>query len=323
MSPLTHVQADPWSFALEALENGQRAVLVFVVEHSGSVPGVTGTLVVVTDEGFAGTIGGGVAEHQLVERAREHGGAPEIFRFRHTPSDGGTLCSGEQIFAILSLTPRDIEPLHDLVDTLREHRPGALHLSTGGVRFEPGETLPHRFSEGGMTWAYQGPVGLLDTFTIVGGGHVALALSRVISTLPFRVVVIDDRPDLPTMAANQHAHQQMVVDYHDVAEHVPEGRNSWVVIMTYGHQRDRQVLERLLGRDYAYLGLLGSKAKVRTMFSEMTRDGIPATDLDQVRAPVGLAIGSHTPEEIAISIAAEIVALRNGLEPPCPPSASS
>jgi xanthine dehydrogenase accessory factor len=137
------------------------------------------------------------------------------------------------------------------------------------------------------------------------------------------VVVLDNRAELATLEANTFAHERRVVDYADVAEHVPDGPRSWVVIMTYGHDHDRLVLQRLLGRDYAYLGVLGSKAKIRAMFAEMADDGISPELLEPVRAPVGLAIGSHTPEEIAVSIAGEMIALRNGLEPPCPPSPSS
>jgi len=289
-------------------------VLVFVVDHSGSVPGVTGARVVVSESGFAGTIGGGAAEKQLVERAAGHQGDAEIFRFRHTPSDGGTLCSGVQDFAIVSLSQDDLEPIRSIVDTLGNHRTGTLRLSPGGVGFEPGETSPHAFTGEKESWMYSGPIGLEDTLYIIGGGHVSLAFSRVMATLPFRIIVLDNREDLPTMAANRYAHEQHVVDFDHIGDHVADGDHSWVVIMTFGHVHDQKVLEGLLGRDLAYLGLMGSEAKVRQMYASMEADGVDAKDLEAVQAPVGVSIGSHTPEEIAISIAAEIIALRNGIE---------
>ncbi|MFC2144592.1 XdhC family protein [Acidobacteriota bacterium] len=306
-----HTQTDPWRFALDSLRDGRRAVLVFVVDHSGSVPGVTGTRIVVSDTGFAGTIGGGAAEMQLIEQAAAHQGDAEIYRFLHTPSGGGTLCSGIQDFAIISLSRNDEKAVQSVVDALEDQRTGTLRLSPEGVQFEPGETRPHSFSSQNGSWEYVGPIGLEDTLYIIGGGHVGLALSRVMSTLPFRIVVLDNREDLPTMAANQWAHEQQVISIDDVGAHVEEGDRSWVVIMTFGHAHDRTVLEGLLGRKYAYLGLMGSKAKVRQMFTSMVADGTPEAALEGVRAPVGISIGSHTPEEIAISIAAEIVALRN------------
>lgn len=306
-----HTQTDPWQFALESLRNGLRAVLVLVVDHSGSVPGVTGTRVVVSDTEFAGTIGGGAAEMQLIERAAAHLGDAEIYRFLHTPSGGGTLCSGIQDFAIISLSRDDEEAVQAIVDALEHHRTGTLRLTPGGVEFELGETQPHSYSDGGGSWSYTGPIGLEDTLYIIGGGHVGLALSRVMSTLPFRIVVLDNQEDLPTMAANRWAHEQQVISIDEVGAHVEEGERSWVVIMTFGHAHDRQVLEGLLGRNYAYLGLMGSKAKVRQMYAAMIADGTPEAALEGVRAPVGISIGSHTPEEIAVSIAAEIISLRN------------
>ena len=308
----THTQTDPWQYALESLSDGRRAVLVFVVDHSGSVPGVTGTRVVVSDSGFAGTIGGGAAEKQLVERASGHEGGAEIFRFRHTLSGGGTLCSGVQDFAIISLSQKDLEPLQSIVDTLENHRTGTLRLSPDGLVFEPGETSPHAFTGKNESWTYSGPIGLEDTLYIIGGGHVGLALSRVIATLPFRIVILDNREDLPTMRANRYSHEQHVVDFDHVGDHVAEGDRSWVVIMTFGHIHDRKVLEGLLGKKLAYLGLMGSEAKVRQMYAAMVADGMPESAVEGVRAPLGMSIGSHTPEEIAISVAAEIIAVRNG-----------
>jgi len=312
MESTNEMMSDPWGLALESLRGGRRTVLVFVVDHSGSVPGVTGTRAVVSDLGIAGTIGGGAAEKQLLEQAQEHTGGPLIIRFRHTPGEGGTLCSGLQIFAVMELTPDDEAPLASLVDTLSRHRTGTLGISPAGLSFSPGAAGPHRFAEGGDTWDYSGPVGLLDTLTIVGGGHVSLAFSRLMATLPFRIVVLDNRDELPTMEANRWAHERRVVDYEELGNHVPDGNRSWVTIMTYGHNHDRLALERLLDKDLAYLGVLGSKAKIKQMFAAMRDDGVPASALVGVRAPVGISIGSHTPEEIAVSIAAEIVAVRNG-----------
>ena len=323
MEHRTDMPADPWVHALESLHGGHRTVLVKVVDHSGSVPGVTGTMAVVSELGIAGTIGGGAAERELLERARAHQDGSEIIRFRHTPGEGGTLCSGLQVFAVSRLTKDDVQELQNLVDTVSDHRNGTLHVNPGGLRFDAGISGEPVFVEADDGWSFSEPVGFLDTLTIIGGGHVSLAFSRVMATLPFRIVLLDNRAELPTMEANGFAHERRVVDYGQVAEHVPNGDRSWVVIMTYGHVHDRQVLAGLLGRDYAYLGVLGSRAKIHSMFADMRAEGASPDALSRVRAPVGLSIGSHTPEEIAVSIAGEIIAVRNGKENPCPPSNSS
>jgi xanthine dehydrogenase accessory factor len=317
MEHRTDMPPDPWVHALESLRGGHRTVLVKVVDHSGSVPGVTGTMAVVSDLGIAGTIGGGAAEKALLERAKAHKEGSEIIRFRHTPGEGGTLCSGLQVFAVNLLTSNDVQALQNLVDTISDHRNGTLHLTPEGLRFDAGVVDEPRFLEGDDGWSFSEPIGLLDTLTIIGGGHVSLAFSRVMATLPFRIVLLDNRPELPTMEANTFAHERRVVDYERVADHVPGGDRSWVAIMTYGHIHDRRVLGRLLGRDYAYLGVLGSRAKIHAMFADMRAEGVSSESLSRVRAPVGISIGSHTPEEIAISIAGEIIAVRNGKEAAC------
>jgi len=312
----------PWRHAVTSLERGQQVALVMVVDHSGSVPGVTGTHVVVSTSGIVGTVGGGAAEQALVEQARAHQGRPELVRFRHTPGEGGTLCSGLQIFAVISLLRNDEHALREIVNTLENHRTGTLSVSPHGLAFSPGSTSPHSFIEEGDSWTYSGPLGLEDTLYIIGGGHVSLALSRVMATLPFRIIVLDDRESLPTMAANRWAHELRVVAMERLEDQVDEGRRSWAVIMTFGHEHDREALVSLLGKELAYLGLMGSQSKVRHLLAQLQAAGFSADVLRRVRAPVGLPIGSHTPEEIAVSIAAEIIAAKNGIEEPCPRSSS-
>jgi xanthine dehydrogenase accessory factor len=305
-------KADPWRFALDSLDAGAQATLVMVVDHSGSVPGVTGTFVVVTDDGQAGTIGGGAAEHAMVDRARSRPSGVELVEFVHTESGDGTLCNGVQLFSFLPLTPAHSEQIREIVATLDDHATGTLTLSRTGLGFERGAAEPRRLDRDGENWRFTHPIGLLDTLTIIGGGHVALALSRVMATLPFRITVLDNRPDLQTMDDNPWAHSKEVVDYEEIGDHVPEGERSWVVVMTYGHAYDRRVVELLLSHDVRYLGLMGSASKIKRLFADMEAVGRDPAALAQVRAPIGVSIRSHTPEEIAISVAAEIVGIRNG-----------
>jgi len=303
---------DPWLFALEALDAEKRAVLVMVVDHSGSVPGITGTFVVVTAGGQAGTIGGGAAEHALVDRARAHRAGAELAEFVHTESGDGTLCNGVQRFAVVPLSHRDRESVESVVKTLENHDTGTLTLTPAGLEFEPGAPRSTSFAGVDGDWTFTHPIGLLDTLTIVGGGHVALALSRVMATLPFRVVVLDNRAELGTMDGNPFAHRKETVSYDDIGRHIPEGDRSWVVVMTYGHQHDRLVVEKLLGHEVRYLGLMGSASKIKRLFADMEAAGAKPADLARVRAPIGITIRSHTPEEIAVSVAAEIIGIRNG-----------
>jgi xanthine dehydrogenase accessory factor len=298
-----------WHHALNSVSEGRRAVLAMVVDHTGSVPGTPGAAMVVTADDSTGTVGGGVAEHEMIELARGFEGGPELIDIEHTPQASGSLCSGSHTMALVALTEDDLPTLESLTATLDRDGIGVLRLSEDGVAFAPGERVAQSFDS--TAWSFVTTIGRLDTLYIVGGGHCALALSRVMATLPFRIVVLDDRPELPTVARNSFAHETRIIEYRRLAEQVEGGDRSWAVVMTFGHEHDETAVRALAGTPLRYLGLLGSAAKVRQMFERMRRDGVSEEHLARVRAPVGLPIGSHTPEEIAISIAAEIVREHN------------
>ncbi|MDZ7723609.1 MAG: XdhC family protein [candidate division KSB1 bacterium] len=162
------------------------------------------------------------------------------------------------------------------------------------------------------TWRYDEPIGIPDIATLIGGGHVSLALSPLLAGLGMRVIVLDNRTRLRTMQSNRFAYACHKVDYDNIRPHIPKGSRSFVCIMTYGHQYDETVLSQLVNLDMCYLGMMGSPHKIRTIFEHLRSNGIPQSALDNVHAPIGLNIGSNTPEEIAVSIAAEIIAVRNG-----------
>jgi xanthine dehydrogenase accessory factor len=161
------------------------------------------------------------------------------------------------------------------------------------------------------TWSFTEQVPPPDTIYIIGGGHVGLALSRVMATLDFRIVVFDARPDVNTFTRNRYAHEKRVLAFDQVGKAIPAGPHSYAVIMTPGHRSDDAALRQLVRKRLAYLGVLGSARKARQLLDQLRAEGCPPECLARVRTPVGLPIASHTAAEIAISIAAEIIQVRN------------
>ena len=203
---------------------------------------------------------------------------------------------------------------HYEVVALKRNRPGRLRLSPQGLEFQAGKgrrgaAAFQRRPAG--DWAYCEETGQRPTLTLIGGGHVALALSRIMTGLDFHVRVLDDRPGLATLEENEAAQEKHVVSFRSVGRLVEEGELSYAVIMTYGHQADEKVLAQLAGKRLRYLGLLGSPAKNARIFASLRRRRVSRSALERVHAPVGLAIHSRTPEEIAVSIAAEIIQVKN------------
>lgn len=322
-------QVQFWEFVHESLLAGEPLMLLLVVESGGSSPGRPGFKMAVTPGGArGGTIGGGAAEKDVVDQAQalltRGTGRPRLLKLLHREGapagkraaarPSGGICSGWQRVALLMLAGGDSGAVDSLLFALRRNRPGRLLVSPQGLEFRPGlcRTPGETFRMGaGNDWTYAEETGLRPTLTIVGGGHVGLALSRLMAGLDFHVRVLDDRQDLATLEENVFAQEKHVVAYRHVGRLVEEGSQSYAVIMTHGHLADEQVLRQLAGKKLRYLGLLGSLAKNAHLFANLARKGISRRALARVHAPVGLPIHSHTPEEIAISIAAEIIQVKN------------
>jgi xanthine dehydrogenase accessory factor len=149
---------------------------------------------------------------------------------------------------------------------------------------------------------------------IVGAGHVAQPLAEVGALLGMDVVVLDDRPEFATRERFPHAARVLRVDFGDPFATVKIHAGSHVVLVTRGHRYDFEALRRLLGSEPqpAYLGMIGSRRRVRATFTKLIEEGVDGARLARVRAPLGLDIRAQTPAEIAVAVAAEIVLLRRG-----------
>jgi xanthine dehydrogenase accessory factor len=312
-----------WEFVHEKLQEGEPLMLLLVVESAGSSPGKAGFRMAVSLSGQSrGTIGGGVMERELAGQAADllaGGGArPRLLKLLHHEGGAGNrsgmICSGWQRIALLPLGRQDGDAVDSLLFALKRNRPGRLLFSPDGMDFRPGKrpaaAVAFRYRSDD-DWDYREPAGLRPTLTIIGGGHVSLALSRVMSSLDFHVRVLDDREELETMEDNAYAQEKHVVSYRHIEKHVEEGSGNYAVIMTFGHQSDAKVLKRLAGKKLSYLGMLASPAKTARIFANLKKQGVSAARLRKVHAPVGLPIHSHTADEIAISIAAEIISIKN------------
>ncbi|MFD2718371.1 XdhC family protein [Hymenobacter monticola] len=316
-----------WTLAAASLRAGAPVALLCVVRSEGSSPGRQGFKMAVTADTVAGSIGGGIMEHKWVELARQRLREadtgpllrPQIHR-REAPADrSGMMCSGEQDVLLWPLSAADLAAVEAVINALQANTGSYLELSpAAGLLVVPPATeaalaaaeTPFYDYHPGPAWHYRERLGFRDQLTIVGGGHVSLALSNVAAALDFELTVLDDRINLPTFENNHAAHYRHRVDYENVAAAVPAGPHRYVVVMTVGYRTDAVVLRQLLGRPYRYLGVMGSVAKVAELRRGLREDGFSDAEIVRLRGPIGLPIHSQTPEEIAISIAAELIQVR-------------
>lgn len=155
-------------------------------------------------------------------------------------------------------------------------------------------------------------LGFKNKLFIIGGGHCALALSEIMSKMDFHISLFDDRANLNTFVENRFAHEKRTIEnYAQIGDFVWSGAHHFVVVMTVGYKSDEIVIRKLLDKNFRYFGVLGSRAKIKTLLKNLEKEGFDASKLNEIRAPVGLPIGSRTPEEIAVSIAAEIIGVKN------------
>jgi xanthine dehydrogenase accessory factor len=149
---------------------------------------------------------------------------------------------------------------------------------------------------------------------IFGAGHVALSLYNTAKTAGFDVTVIDDRETYASRERFPHAKQVICQDFDQAMAKVSPTETSYIVIVTRGHRDDMRVLRWAVQTQARYVGMIGSKRKTITIFRELVKEGLREQLFDRVHAPVGFDIGAITPEEIAIAITAELIAVRRGVQ---------
>ncbi len=344
-----HKELELWAFIADRLKRGESVVLLVVAESSGSSPGRRGyKMAVGADSELFGSIGGGVMEVNLVERSRAllsvppavAGGFVEQVHRNNSPQASGMICSGKQTVIFKLLSREDAATVDSIISALASRRRDLLTISTAEFTLsqsttpsaEAAATPPFQdgsllgvsttpsaeaaatppIQEGSSDFVYTERLGFNNELFIIGGGHCSLGLSELMSKMDFHITLFDDRPELNTIAKNSFAHEIKIIEgYGQIAEHIPSGENVYVVVMTLGYMTDGVVIRSLIDHDFKYFGVLGSNAKMSTMFKELIKEGLPAEKLERIRTPVGIPINSRTPEEIAVSIAAEIISVKN------------
>jgi xanthine dehydrogenase accessory factor len=158
------------------------------------------------------------------------------------------------------------------------------------------------------------PLGRQDRLYILGGGHCGMALSRLAAAAGFQVTVIDDRPEWSSREKHPEAGAVVCAPYSDADRHIRFSDSTYIVIMTHGHEHDELLLRRCAIEQCRYLGMIASKRKAGLFLEKLALEGIGRDRLARIFTPVGFDIGSETPAEIAVSILAQMIAVRNGRE---------
>jgi xanthine dehydrogenase accessory factor len=337
---------------VQLLEAGERFALATLVDAHGSTPQRVGArLLVRNGAGTTGTLGGGCIEAEAWEAAREAlaSGQARVLDFELNEDiavDYGLACGGterilidpawsaadmplarrmltsargEDRAVVVSLLPRDgpgpsarvgVWDDGTVIGDLGEHQAEAVECARRLIDAPRAKSAVVTLSGGAQAFCdvFAAP----PEVVIVGAGHVGRAVATVAQTLGYRMTVIDDRADFANSDRFPGASTVIAGDIESSIDGHAMTRNSAIVIVTRGHKQDYQALAAAARSDAGYIGLMGSRRKVTLIYRQLVADGVPPERLRDIHAPIGLDIGAVSPEEIAISIMAEITMHRLG-----------
>lgn len=311
-----------WLRQLETLAHQRMdAVLVLAVERKGSTPGAFGAKMLVTAEGRVyGTIGGGQMEYHCEQLARElisqkRSSLERLALNPEGPGELGMICGGD-VTVWFQYLPGARLPV--------EEGTGASYLvleqdanGQGRARVCGASAVPDKKASGRLTDLPQGGFRYVERLEsprevyIFGGGHIAQALVPGLVKTGFRCHVFDDREEYASAQVFPQAVEVAKVEM----EHLEEisGRitaEDFVCVMTHGHRHDHAVVSQVLRTPAAYIGVIGSAKKAAASREKLQQEGFGPGDLARIVTPIGLAIGAETPEEIAVSILAQLIEKR-------------
>jgi len=164
---------------------------------------------------------------------------------------------------------------------------------------------------GGKMEFFVEPIGIQPHLYIFGAGHVALPLARLAAHTGFQITIVEDRPEYATKERFPDAKEIIICGPDEIDEKINIISSDYIAIVTRSHDIDYRALTMVLGKQFSYLGLIASKVKKKQVVRQLLEEGFKETQINRIHSPIGLDIGAKTPEEIAVSIVAELIQIKN------------
>jgi xanthine dehydrogenase accessory factor len=308
---------------LRELASGSgKAALVTLASASGSTPREAGSRMLLRPDGSRlGTVGGGQGEARAIEEAASclASGKNARVRFEMLGAEAkgvDVICGGVAEFWIEVVESRElyVQAIAEidrgsscvLVSSAEKGGIGLLSREDGSL--ERGEGPAYLDESGSILYS---PLEPPERLLILGGGHVGLALAKAGQGLSFAVTLADPRSEYSDPGRFPQGIECLTAAYDDIIASFPSGSKTYVVVVSPGHLGDLDCARSLLRGDYRYVGIIGSRRKTRMLIEALVAEGFPREKVEALRMPIGLDIGALTPEEIAIAILAEIIAVRH------------
>ncbi len=306
------------------LEQHRPIAVCAIVATRGSTPQPAGTFVCVDQAGkMTGTLGGGCAEDEIRIKAFELLSAQTLPDSTHSMTsqgkthpceihsieldhdfgkDDGMICGGRLDVGFMIADPSDdLDTFQKILAALNKGEGASFKLSSR-TREVP--------SVDGSGFEYIVHMEAMPKLVIVGAGHISRILAQMVQPLGFEITVIDDRVSFANSARFPTPIKTLVGDIAKTVNGIEITADTYIVIVTRGHKHDEQALAAVVDSPARYIGMIGSQRKIDVVFDDLHQTGVAPENLARVHAPIGLNIGSVTTEEIALSIAAQLVSVR-------------
>ncbi|MEN6410590.1 MAG: XdhC family aldehyde oxidoreductase maturation factor [Anaerolineaceae bacterium] len=329
-------------------DQGESFALATILMRNGSAPRSTGAKMLVRKDGtIAGTVGGGILEARVQELAarviQDHRATIQNYKFSGKDASTMDAICGGQVDVLVewidATDPHLAALIHGMHVAREQHRKAWLvtvvseeTFATAHALVQPDGTvlgtlpsaltfetvretrLPRGIETSGLQIMIE-PINISGSAYIFGAGHVGRSLAEFTKAVGFWTVVLDDRAEYANDERFPTADEVVVLDSYDhLLDKFTFDRDSFVVIVTRGHMNDRAVLAQILKSDAGYVGMIGSRRKCGLVFDALRQEGFTEADIQRVYAPIGVAIDAETPEEIGISIVAEMIQARARLQ---------
>ena len=329
-----------WDKLINTLENENEAVLATILQKKGSAPRGAGTMMLIHKDGkIDGTIGGGPVEKELIEICtkliKEKKSIIKSVNF--TGED--VICGGNVLISLEYFSKENLnffKKLYEnfqngkkqlIIKNLNSLKNSLIDISDtknpaiieGELNKEVLETVKNNFKEkffieeiDGVKYFFQ----LIETIPeihIFGAGHIASPLYEIARICQFKVYIYDDREEFAKKERFPEAEKVILTPMEEVEKHINFHNSCYFVLVTREHKHDEIVLKQLLGKPYAYIGMIGSKRRVKSVKERIIKEGFSEEEVNKIYSPIGLDIGAETPAEIAVSIIAEIIKVKNEL----------
>ena len=324
------------------LEKGKVGILATVIKRTGSAPREVGAKMFIGEDGKTfGTIGGGLLESGAYREALAimHKGLTKIFSINMDADkiDAKDMLCGGNVKILFEPVTRKHYDVYRQIEILEKSRQRGLILTGFGRNVFTKSLLDKDGNITGdmpdsqiidqvkevrhgkkpvLTEGYfADPIQVSFPLYLFGAGHVSQYISKIAKIADFHITVIDDRREFANSERFPDADAIIVANTHDAFCCLDFTGNEYVVIVTRSHEYDAEILEEVLKQKTRYVGMIGSKRKVKIILDSIKEKGFSDTVLERIHAPIGIPIDAETPQEIAISIVAELVKVKNRPQP--------